>query len=422
MADVLKPPPGIYTRRYFLRIAAGSALAVAGGELLAACAAAPAATPAASTGTAASPAAAGTATATAVAATSAPGGAASASAGGGSVAGTLALFTWNGYDGQNVKQVQDWLAADSISLDVKYISNENLITFFRAPGAEKWDASSVNQGDAEYAFAQKVTSEITVGEVPALATMLPFFRDGTFWKVRDGVYNSVPWTWGPIGINTRTDRVPATALKSYAELLDPKWKGRIGTFDDALNMISTACCATGNDPAVLTRDQLNGPVKDWLVKLKPQLKVLSTSIGDQENLLFSGDVDIELVGLTWFVGDAKKKNVALDFRVPDEGAYGFVDALFITPTAPHRAAAVAWANMIMAPDTAAPLCNSVSQLSTVPGVNSAIDPAVRATYPADLDAYTSKTLKWNKSWYDAGGQYATIDEWRKVWEDVKALA
>jgi spermidine/putrescine transport system substrate-binding protein len=422
MAEVLKPPTGVYTRRYFLRIAAGSALAVAGSELLAACAA----SPSASSGGGSTPTPPGAATATAgvpttVAATATPA-AASATAAGGAVGGTFAMFTWNGYDGGSVKQVQDWLTTENITLDVKYISNENLITFFRSPGAEKWDASSVNQGDAEYTFAQKVSSEITVAEVPALATMLPFFRDGTFWKVRDGVYNSVPWTWGPIGINTRTDRVPATALKSYAELLDPKWKGRIGTFDDALNMISTACCATGNDPAVLTREQLNGPVKDWLVKLKPQLKVLSTSIGDQENLLFSGDVDIELVGLTWFVGDAKKKNVALDFRVPDEGAYGFVDALFIPPTAPHRANAVAWANMIMSPDTAAPLCNSVSQLSTVPDVNAKIDPAVRATYPDDLDKYTSTTLKWNKSWYDAGGQYATIDEWRKVWEDVKALA
>jgi spermidine/putrescine-binding protein len=409
MAEVMKPLPGIYSRRSFLRIAAGSALAVSGGGILAACSSNPAASSAAAS---TEPSAVGASPEPSVPA---------ASASGGGVGGPFAMFTWNGYDGGNVKEVQDWLAKEQITLDVKYISNENLITFFRAPGAEKWDASSVNQGDSAYVFAQGISTEITIQEVPALADMLPFFHDGDFWKVSDGVYNSIPWTWGPIGINTRTDRVPADALKSYANLLEPKWTGRIGCFDDALNMIATACCATGDDPAVLTRDRLNGPVKDWLLKIKPQLKVLSTSIGDQENLLFSGDVDIELVGLTWYVGDAKKKNIPLDFRIPDEGSYGFVDALFISPSAPHRANAVAWANMLLSPDTGAPLCNSVSQLSTVPAVNDKIDPAVRATYPEDLAKYTAKTLKWNKSWYDPNGPYATIDEWRKVWEDVKAL-
>ena len=37
----------------------------------------------------------------------------------------------------------------------------------------------------------------------------------------------------------------------------------------------------GLDPGALTREQLNGPVKDWLLAARPQLKVISTSLGDQ---------------------------------------------------------------------------------------------------------------------------------------------
>jgi spermidine/putrescine-binding protein len=317
--------------------------------------------------------------------------------------------------------IDDWYQQNNIALDVKYISNENLVNFMKSPGSEKWDASSVNQGDAEYLFANKVSSPITVDEVPALGTMLPFFKDGTFWKVSDGVYNSVPWTWGPIGINTRPEKVPADALKSWQGLLDPKWKGRIGTYDDALNMISAASVATGNDPGKLTLDQLNGPVKDFLVKLKPQLKVLSTSIGDQVNLLVSGDVDIEILGLTWFLPQAAGQGVTIDFRIPDEGSYGFVDAVFITPWAPDRANAVAYANALISGDSAVTMQNSVSQLSTNPDINAKLKPEVRSLYPEDLAAYSGTTLKWNKSWYDANGPYASIDAWRKVWDDVKAL-
>jgi spermidine/putrescine-binding protein len=413
MADPLRPPEGVYTRRLFLKITAAGAVTVAAGSFLAACGA--------GSGSAAPTAGASSAaTAAASAAASLAPSAAGPSAA--AVGGKLSLFTWAGYDGKGVADIDAWYAANNIQLDVKYISNENLVNFMKSPGADKWDGSSVNQGDAEYLFAQKVSSEITTAEVPALATMYPFFKDGTFFKVSDGVYNSVPWTWGPLGINTRPDKVPPDALKSWNALLDPKWKGRIGTYDDALNMISTACCAVGKDPAVLTAADLNGPVKDWLVKLKPQLKVMSTSIGDQINLLVAGDVDIELVGLTWFTAQAATQNAVVDFRIPDEGTYGFVDCLFITPWAPDRANAVAWANAITAGDTAKALLESVNQLSSVPAVNDTIKDDVFKAYSiakTGVEDAVAK-LKWNKSWYEAG-DYATIEEWRKVWDDIKAL-
>jgi spermidine/putrescine-binding protein len=406
MGDPLRPPAGIYSRRTFLKVAGLGAVAATGGGLLAACASSASQSPSAGGGASNAPSA------------SLPGASPSVAASQAAAGGPFALFTWAGYDGKGV--IDDWYSKNGIQLDVKYISNENLVNFMKAPGAEKWDASSTNQGDAEFVFAQKISSEITIAEVPALANMLPFFKDGTFWKVRDGVYNSVPWTWGPIGVNTRPDKVPKDAISSWQGLLDRKWQGRIGTFDDALNMISTGACATGNDPGKLTREQLNGPVKEFLVKLKPQLKVLSTSIGDQVNLLISGDVDIELVGLTWFIVQAKSQGVTIDFLIPSEGSYGFVDAVFITPWAPHRANAVAYANALISGDSAVTMQESVNQLSTNPDVNSKMKAEVRGLYPEDLSSYSS-ALKWNKSWYDAGGQYATIDEWRKVWDDVKAL-
>lgn len=263
--SLIKPPAGVYTRRTILKMAGATAAAVAAGGVLAACG-----------GGSASPSG-------------------SAKPSLAPVGGAFNLFTWAGYDGTGVPAMDGFYADKKIGLNVKYISNENLETFLKAPGSEEWDASSNNQGDCEYGFSQGIQSEITVDEVPALANMIDFFKNGEFWKVRDGVYNSVPWTFGPIGICTRKDKLPG-GVPSYDTLFDPKLKGRIGTYDDALNMISTAACATGNDPHFLTRDQLNGPVKEWLVMLKPQLKVLSTSIGDQINLLLAGDVDVESWG------------------------------------------------------------------------------------------------------------------------------
>jgi len=406
MENPLRPPAGVYNRRHFLKITAAGVVTVAAGGVLAAC------------GVGSSPdAGSGSAEPSSTGPGSSPGEPTA-----GSVGGPLALFTWAGYDGKGVKGFDEWYAANNVQLDVKYISNENLINFMKSPGSEKWDGSSVNQGDAEYFYAQGVSSAISVGEIPNLADMYDFFKEGPLFKVSDGVYNSVPWTWGPIGINTRPDKVPADALQSYEALFDPAWKGRIGTIDSALNMISVASCATGKDPAVLTPDDLNGPVKDWLVRLMPQLKVLSTSLGDQINLLVAGDVDIELVGLTWFSAQAAAQDVVVDFRIPDEGSYGFVDALFITPWAPNRTNAIAFANATMSGDTAVALLESVNQLSSVKSVNAEVKDEIFETYAVTRDGVPDavQKLKWNKSWYDST-TYASIEDWHSVWDEVKAL-
>ncbi len=408
MANGSSPvPDGVFTRRQFLYITGGTVFLGGLAGVLQACGSA--ATQAPAGGSAGAAASAGTCPKVVPASAK--------------VGGAFNLFTWAGYDGKGVPAMDGFYKKDGIQLNPKYISNENLETYLKTPAGHVWDASSNNQGDCEHGYASGIQSPISVEEVPALATMYPTFTDGTFWKVCEGIYNSVPWTWGPLGINTRPDRVPADALTSWDGLFDPKWTGRIGTYDDALNMISTAACATKNDPGKLTRDQLNGPVKSWLLKLKPQLKVLSTSIGDQLNVLEAGDVDIELVGLLWFVAQSKQtKGKPVDFRVPKEGTYGFVDAVIITPWAADRQNAIAYANALMQGSTAVAMQESTFQMSTNPDVNSQISADVRDLYPKDLASYLQNTLKWNKSWYDPNSQYATIDEWRKVWEDVKAGA
>ncbi len=395
-------PPAVLTRRTFLRFAGGTALLAGFGGVLAACGG----SESASEGSAQTAAATTTA------------GAAGAS---GKVGGPFNIYTWGGYEGSGVKAMDDWYKANGIQLNAKAITTPGTIpTLLQGPGGNQWDASSANQGDAQYYHSLGISSEITVDEVPALAKMLPFFQQGSFWKIRDGVYNSVPWTWGPIGFMARSDRIPKNKVKSWLDLTKPEYKGRLETFDDPLNMISTGAVATGLDPGKVTRDQLNGPIKDYLTKLVPNIKIYANSIGDQVNNLVAGDVDGSLVGYTWGVLEGTKQGADMYFSVPKEGAFGFCDAVFIPPPAKHRANAVAYANALLTGETAAAMQDALSQMSTNEDVIAKASPKLRSLYPKDLNAYTDKTLKWNRSYYDPNGKYATIQEWTDVWNKVKA--
>ena len=407
----IQRPEGVVTRRRFLYIAGGTVTVAATGSFLAACG---------SSGSTATPVPAGaSSTPVPAGASSTPVPSAQACA---DVGGELNLFTWAGYEGTDVPAMKQWWDQSGITLNVKYLGNENMVTFMKAPGHEIWDANTVNQGDNNAYFEQGIMSEVTVDEVPEMAGMYSGIKDNPIFKLRDGVYNAVPWTMGPLGINYIKGKIdPVT---SYADVLAPRFKNRVGCFDDALNMISTAACAVGLDPAVLTSDQLQGPVRDWLTKLRPQLKLISPSLGDQLSTLVSGDVDLQLVGLIWNILQGRQQDVEVEFVYPSEGTYGFVDCIAITPWAPNRCAALAYARATMSPDTGAPLNASIAGLSTVDAVNEKMketNPDERGVYPDDVEKDFMSKMKWNVSHTDPNGEYATKDEWTTVWTEIKAL-
>jgi spermidine/putrescine transport system substrate-binding protein len=397
------------TRRHFLAITGGTAAVVAAGGLLAACSST--ATPAPT----AAPTTAATAAPTPVPSPACP----SPVAVTGQVGGPFNLFCWEGYDGKGNEIWDAWWPANNIQLNVKYIAAENMNAFFKSPAGQEWDASSLNQGEVPNSWQVGILTPITDQDVPSLAKMYPFFRDGDLWKICEGTYAAVPWSFGPIAVIVRTDKVPADLLSSYEGLFDPKLAGRVGAFDDALNMISTAAIATGNHPGYLTREQLNGPVKDWLDRLRPQLKALQASIGDQSTVISSGDVWVELVGWAFFVPTLKAEGVQVEFVTPKEGAFGFVDSIFIPPTAPHRANAIAWTNAMMEGETAKAMNEWTVQLSSNPEVNQTLSQDVLSIFPSDIEGYLDQ-LKFNRSYYDPNGPYATMEEWTKVWTEAKA--
>ena len=111
MEQPLTPPPGVVTRRVFLGRAGAIGLAAAAG---------------------------GTFVETAFGAIDA----------GASVGGDFNIFTWAGYEGAT--PLKGWYKSHGIKLNAKAISNEDIAAVIKGPGASKWDASSVNQGDAEY--------------------------------------------------------------------------------------------------------------------------------------------------------------------------------------------------------------------------------------------------------------------------------
>ena len=264
---------------------------------------------------------------------------------------------------------------------------------------------------------------LTTSDVPSLAKMYPFFKESPIWKTAPDAdtYNSVPWTWGSIGINYLTDKVDAP--DSWDVLIDPKNKGRVATYDDAYNNVSVAAIALGIDLTHITHDDLNGPIKDWLTKLKQNVKVISTNIGDQQTLLVNKEVDYMNIGLTLIVAGAKGQGADnVGFAIPKEGGFGFCDAAFLTPWAPDKENALAFLEALLGGQTAATAADALAGGVSVPDVVPLLDEATRALYPYDrLNDYLTKDLKFEVNFTpEKGEDIVSFDEINALWEQIKA--
>jgi len=334
------------------------------------------------------------------------------------VGGDLNLYTWEGYD--LTKQFASWRQQNGITQHLKFITQpEEVPTVLKGAGGDKWDLS---YGDNVVLTDYKnlgLIRPMTVEEVPGLTGLMPAFQVDP-WKNADGTYNAAPWTWGFSGLTYRTDRVPAP--KSWHDILDPKYKGRVSTVDGALNNVALGSLAVGIDPDTLTTAQLNAEVKDYLVQLRGQIRALAPSIGDQISLLVSGDVDYMVVGLTFMDAETAAKGVSTKTVVPSEGAIGWADSAFIPPTAPDPQNALAWINHVLDPTQNAKANNSFLQ---GPGVAAAIpmlDKAVTDLYPFnDINNYLTNVLTFNRGFpREPEGDRATYDQVVTLWEEVKA--
>ena len=339
----------------------------------------------------------------------------------GDVGGALNLFTWQGYD--LTGPFKSWRQQNHIKQKVKYINNQfDVAAILRGPGGKQYDSSSANQAYTHLFQRLGVMAPLSAKDVPSLAKMYPYFRDNPIWRWGSGsdTWNSAPWTWGAIGVNYLSDKVAKPT--SWDVLIDPKNRGRVGTYDDAYNNVSIAAIARGIPLTKITPQALNGPIKDWLTKFLANTKTVSANLGDQLTLLVNKEVDYMSVGLSLFINQARgqgAKDVA--FTVPKEGGFGFCDAAFVTPSAPNKANAYAFLEALLSGKTAAAAADNLIQGVTVPSVVPLLGKDARAIIPYNnVQNYVTKQLKFEVNYTPQKGQnIVSFDDINKLWQKLK---
>ena len=255
---------------------------------------------------------------------------------------TLRVLAWPGYDEKPV--VGEFEETNKVKVEFKnYIGGEQMLQFYGQSPKGTFDAII---SDAEYVqkfVAQKALVPLNKPDFPNLKDFHPKYQDFAPLRAPDGKTWGIGTRFSYYGISYNTKFVSDEEAGSWSNLFMPKFKGKVVVFDWYLpNMSNASLAVFPNNPTPydITDEQL-AKVKDWLMKLRPQV----TSFSEQNQGLVSalvnedaiitpyGDMDIEMT----VAGYDNFKTI-----VPKEGSIRWTEAACLCADSKNQELALKW--------------------------------------------------------------------------------
>ncbi|MCE7987682.1 MAG: spermidine/putrescine ABC transporter substrate-binding protein [Caldilinea sp. CFX5] len=250
------------------------------------------------------------------------------------------LFVWTEYIPQEAIDCFEEVYNIQVNKD-EYSTNEEMYAKLSAGGAN-YDLVQPTDYIVALMIRQNLLQKLDKSKLPVLEGFDPNYLDQPF---DPGNEYTIPYQAGTDAIVVNTD-VITELPKSWADLWNPAYEGRMVSIDDSRAIIGLTLLTLGYDLNSTDPAQLE-EAKTKLAELMPNIKLFDSD--SPKTALIGGDVDL---GIVW-TGEAflaQQENPAIQFIYPSEGAIVWQDNYAIPVDAPHLDAAYALLNYSLQPD------------------------------------------------------------------------
>lgn len=279
---------------------------------------------------------------------------------------TLRILSWAGYDEPEV--IGPFEKSTGAKVEFKtYVGGEQMLQFFSQSPPGTFDGII---SDGEY-----VAKLMDVGAIAPLdATSFTTLADyNSTYKEFPGFYKdtqmmAVGTRFGNYGIAFNKKFVKPEAATSWNLLTQSDLQGKVAMFDWYLPNMGNASMALFPDnpnPYDLTDEQLL-QVKDWLVKIKPNVALITPNIQDITNAFINESVVAGPVG-DWLIQNAiadGKDNFAA--VVPKEGAIRWSEGATVCANSKNPELALEWVKYMSTPEAQSRIANAKAYKGLAP--------------------------------------------------------
>jgi spermidine/putrescine-binding protein len=323
----------------------------------------------------------------------------------------LNLYGWSAYVPQELLDGFSEKYGVKVNYDT-YSSNEEMLAKLQA-GASGYDVAIPSDYTVAIMIKQNMLDPLDLSQIPNFANLDSRFINRDY---DPGNKYSVPYQWGTSALVYDKTKVPFEP-KSWADLWDPRFKGRLVMLDDEREMIGMALQVLGYDRNTTDTKQLD-QAEQKLIALKPN--ILKFDSDTPENSIINGEAWAGLV----YNGNASlayQSDPNVVYICPTEGCGIWFDNLAIPKGAPHRDAALAFLNWVLDPQESI----LITKEFPYSNVNKAALDYLKANDPATYEAYMSFSgtnpsadfLAKAKPIVDVGDATSYYD---RIWTDFKA--
>ena len=328
------------------------------------------------------------------------------------IGGELNFMVWEGYtDTLFAKPFEE---ACGVKVNATYMgSSDDLVAKLRAGGAQTIDLISPSSDALTQIIEANLAAPINLARIPSFDDLMPSFRALTIAR-KDGKTFGVPWAFGPNPLIYNTAKI-TEAPKSWNDLWDPKYRGKLSMQDDIATLWMVAQALGMDDPKDrshiynLSDDEL-AKVKARMLQLKPNIRKYWATAGDMTQLFQSGEI---VAGEGWPLMTAQLRGAGFPAgeTIPAEGTTAWADHWVLTSGAKNLDAAYAWLEYTAQPFTQKLLADVTNYIVANPGAKGYMTKDQLAVQ-RDIADYGDKVNFWQWS--------SRRDRYTEIWNEVKA--
>ena len=326
---------------------------------------------------------------------------------------TLSLLVWEGY--ADTSFIQGFEATCKCKVVAAYMgSSDELVAKLRGGAASNYDVISPSSDVATMLTRSGLVAPRDLSKIPNYSQVSPTLTSMPLVKNAGQVYG-VPLTWGPNPLlydKTAFAQMPT----AWADLWDPKYKGKLSLWDD-LSSVYMAAQVLGfgkQDPTAIYNlsDAQLEQVKTKLIALKPNVRKLWTTGGELTNLFQNHEV-IAAMGWPLVTNQLRKAGMPIEEEIPAEGTTGWIDHLMITSSSENKDLAYALLNYMISTRTQKQLSDVTGYIPANPQAATLMTADQRhGLHLDDIDAYQKQIVFWQ--------DVPRRAKYTEIWNEVKA--
>lgn len=224
-----------------------------------------------------------------------------------------------------------------------YEAQEEMIGKLQASGTSQYDVIIASDVVIQQMIHLGLIGKIDTNKVPNRVNVADQFKNPSYDPTND---YSIPYLWGTTGILYRdADTDPMKV--SYSMLFDAKQtKGNFSLLEESRSMLSMALQAKGYDANSTDQKQINEAVEFILqAKKDPHFLGFDGSVGGKDKVL--SKMDWAAIVFNGEAMAAIEEDSTLQFAIPTEGSFMWVDAMLLSSKAPNAEGAYAFMNYIL---------------------------------------------------------------------------